>query len=154
MKRLLSTIFLFAFIMASTFAQSPWTDNNTNISYNGKVLIGAPSTTMPGTYKLYVEDGILTENLKLAVAGTSDWSDYVFEDGYYLLPIDSVEAFIAENKHLPDMPSAEEIVKNGLDVGANHANMLRQIEELWLHLIELDKERKVLEEQLKKCKNE
>jgi len=38
------------------------------------------------------------------------------------------------------MPSANEVASNGVDVGATQALLLEKIEELTLHLIQLQKE--------------
>lgn len=105
---------------------------------DGKVKIG--STAMPAGYKLFVEQGILTEKVKVAIKATADWSDYVFASNYDLMPLSEVEAFTKENKHLPNVPSAEEMVENGLDVASMDAKLLEKIEELTLYLIEQKKE--------------
>lgn len=110
------------------------------IKANGKVLIGTTKIPTPGTYKLFVEEGILTEKVKIANVSSSDWADYVFADDYELNSVQEVEAFINENKHLPNVPSAKEVSENGINVAEMDATLLRQIEELWLHVIELKKE--------------
>jgi hypothetical protein len=57
-----------------------------------------------------------------------------------LKSLDEVEAFVKINKHLPDVPNAEEMVKNGLDVAKINALLLRKIEELTLYVIDLKKQ--------------
>ncbi|MCC6447061.1 MAG: hypothetical protein IT215_00035, partial [Chitinophagaceae bacterium] len=109
----------------------------------GRVAIGTVAS-MPTGYKLYVKDGILTERLKVAVNGSGNWADYVFAEDYNLLPLDHVEAFIKENKHLPNVPSAEAMAENGLDVATMDAKLMEKIEELTLYLIEMKKEIKSL----------
>lgn len=113
-----------------------------------KVLIGAPSTTTPGDYKLYVEKGIMTEKVKVALKSTSDWADYVFEEDYELMSLKDVEIFIRENKHLPGICSAETLVEEGIDLGAMQAKLLEKIEELTLYLIQKDKEIEELKTQV------
>ena len=39
----------------------------------------------------------------------TDWSDYVFDPAYRLMPLDKVERYVHENHHLPDIPSAAEV---------------------------------------------
>jgi hypothetical protein len=92
-----------------------------------------------------VKGGILTEKVKvaLAVAGT-DWADYVFEPSYKLMPLEDVESFTKENKHLPNVPSADEMVNSGLDVAQTSKMFMEKIEELTLYMIELNKEVKSL----------
>jgi hypothetical protein len=56
------------------------------------------------------------------------------------MPLAEVEAFTKANKHLPNVPSAEEMVANGLDVAATNKMLMEKIEELTLYVIELNKE--------------
>ncbi len=102
-----------------------------------------PMNTVGG-YRLIVQDGILTEKIKVAVKNTADWADYVFEKNYKMLPLEQVEKFVQENKHLPNVPSADEMAANGLDVMKTNAILLEKIEELTLYMIEINKEVKAL----------
>jgi hypothetical protein len=122
--------------------------NNSNIWFNGassesngKIYIGStasyPSTT--GNYRLFVEGGILTEKVKVALRSTANWADYVFENNYDLMPLKNVEEFISKNKHLPGIDSADELAKNGLDVAEMQAKHMAKIEELMLYIIEQNK---------------
>jgi len=111
--------------------------------FTGKVSIG--DITTPVGYQLYVKDGILTERVKVATVGSSDWADYVFEEDYELNSVDEVEAFVKENKHLPNVPSAKEVSEKGIEMVEMDATLLRQIEELWLHMIQLNKKVERLE---------
>ncbi len=114
----------------------------------GFLAVGNFETTfaMPtnNSYRLIVQDGIITEKVKVALKGTSDWADYVFEPSYQLMPLERVESFVKENKHLPNVPSAEEMSKNGLDVTQTSAKLMEKIEELTLYMIEMNKEIKAL----------
>lgn len=123
------------------------------IRANGKVLIGDPgtvNTTTATDYKLYVQTGILTEKVKVALASSANWADFVFDKNYKLLSLPEVESYIKANNHLPGIPSADEVVASGLDLAAMDAKLLQKIEELWLHVIELKKENELMKEQLKK----
>lgn len=121
------------------------------INSDGKVIIGADTRTgitSPGNYRLYVADGILSEKFKAAIKTTGQWSDYVFEDTYKLKPLEEVETFIKVNKHLPDIPSAEQLVKEGgIEVGEMMAKQMAKIEELTLYLIEMKKEIELLKKE-------
>lgn len=120
------------------------TDANNNIVWNfkedGKLGIGIPSSEMTGPYWLWVKNGIMTERVKVAVKNTADWKDYVFDKNYKLRTLDEVEDFIKIYKHLPEIPSAEEVVRDGIDVQTMDAKLLQKIEELTLYVIELKKE--------------
>ncbi len=92
-----------------------------------------------GDYSLYVETGIMTEKVKVAVRSTADWSDCVFDDNNNLLTFKELEDYIKENHHLPDVPSAEDVVKGGIDLGKMNAILLQKIEELTLYVLTLQR---------------
>jgi hypothetical protein len=99
-----------------------------------------------GQYSLIVEKGILSEKLKVALKTTTDWADYVFEQDYKdnMMSLEEVEAFTLKNKHLPNVPSAKDLVEKGLDFNETSRMFMEKIEELTLYMIELNKEVKVL----------
>lgn len=119
-----------------------WTNGSKRFSIknDGKIRVGASTLNTPGTYKLYVEGGILTEKVRVAVKNTANWADYVFAPDYHLRPLAEVEKFVQENRHLPGVPSAEEVVKEGVGLAEMDAKLLEKIEELTLYLIDLKKE--------------
>jgi len=80
--------------------------------------------------------------VKVDVASDNGWADYVFADDYELMPIDALEAYINEHKHLPGVPSSEEVKREGIDVAEMNKILLEKIEELTLRVIELEKEAK------------
>ncbi|MBK7084313.1 MAG: hypothetical protein IPH53_06475 [Flavobacteriales bacterium] len=73
------------------------------------------------------------------------WEDRVFKPGYELKSLPEVKTFIAEYGHLPGVPSACEMVDQGLDVLQTDAMLLKKIEELTLHAIRLEERVKELE---------
>lgn len=74
--------------------------------------------------------------------------DYVFADDYKLRTLEEVEAFIDENSHLPEVPSAAEVAENGMNVTEMNNAMLKKIEELTLYMIEQNKEMKTQSAQI------
>ncbi|WP_313271031.1 MULTISPECIES: hypothetical protein [unclassified Sphingobacterium] len=100
--------------------------------------------------------GITTPSEKLAVKGNirakeimveaANWPDYVFEEDYPLTSLSEIEAFIKNNKHLPDIPKAEIAEKEGISLGEMNKLLLKKVEELTLYLIEKDKEIRELKE--------
>lgn len=104
----------------------------------GSLTIGN-NVNKPAGYKLYVESGILTEKLKVSVLNTSDWSDYVFDKHYKLMPLNDVENYIQQNKHLPNVPSDKQVQEQGIDVAKMDAKLLEKIEELTLYIIQMNK---------------
>lgn len=121
------------------FSSGVLTSNAISNNFTNYVKIGSNINT-PSGYKLYVEDGILTEKVKVAVANSTDWADFVFEPTYKLTSIYDVEKYISVNKHLPGVPSASEVVESGLDVAKTDAMLLQKIEELTLYIIDLQKQ--------------
>lgn len=71
-------------------------------------------------------------------------ADYVFEENYNLKSLNEVESYVKANKHLPGVPSAAEIAKNGMSVSEMSNLFLEKIEELTLHMIQLQKENEAL----------
>ena len=67
-------------------------------------------------------------------------ADYVFEPGYQLTSLSEIESFAKANKHLPEVPSASEIEKGGLDLAQMNLTLLKKVEELTLHAIAQQKE--------------
>ena len=132
------------------FVIAPWsaTADGFRVNENGTVTIGTVSSSPnPAGYNLYVNNGILTEKVKVAVSGTANWADYVFHKDYKLMPLAEVEQFVRTNNHLPNLPSAAEMVKEGNDLGKTDTKLLEKIEELTLYIIEM---KKIMEEQNKK----
>ncbi len=107
---------------------------------SGGIIIGAGIDRLPDSYKLFVSEGILTEKVKVAIKNSRDWADYVFDKGYNLMPLSDIETFIDKNKHLPEVPSAAQVVENGLNLAEMDAVLLKKVEELTLHMIELSKQ--------------
>jgi hypothetical protein len=70
----------------------------------------------------------------------ANWPDYVFEAGYKLPSLSELEKFILTYKHLPEVPTAADIKRDGVNVGEMDAVLLKKIEELTLLLIELQKQ--------------
>lgn len=115
--------------------------NTANSTSNGKIYLGSstayPNTT--GNYKLFVEGGILTEKVKVALRSSANWADYVFAKDYKLMPLKEVEQFVMTNKHLPGIDSAEKLAANGIDVAEMQSKQMEKIEELTLYIIDQEK---------------
>ena len=109
---------------------------------NGNVGIGTKD--VPANYKLAVYGKIICEEVKVQLHGGPDWSDFVFDKNYKLMPLCDVEKYIINHKHLPDIPSADDVTKDGVSLGQTQALLLQKIEELTLYIIELNKEKNEL----------
>ncbi|WP_349316342.1 hypothetical protein [Chitinophaga sp. MM2321] len=97
----------------------------------------------PTKYKLLVEGTIGARKLK--ITQLSPWPDYVFQADYPLPSLSYVERFVRNNKRLPDIPSQEEIMTDGSDVGEMNRLLMLKVEELTLYIIELNKKVEVLQ---------
>lgn len=111
----------------------------------GEVAVADRAAAASGGYRLLVKGGMMTEKIKVALTGSADWADYVFEDDYKMMTLEEVEDFVKANKHLPNVPSTTEVLANGLDVAKTDAKLLEKIEELTLYMIEMNKEIKQLQ---------
>nr|WP_294947394.1 hypothetical protein [uncultured Mucilaginibacter sp.] len=109
-------------------------DNTGNGYFAGKVGIG---TSTPHTEALSVNGKIRSQEVTVE---TSGWPDYVFATGYTLPGLNEVKAYIDKNQHLPGMPSAAELEKDGLKIGEMNKLLMKKVEELTLYLIEKDKQ--------------
>jgi hypothetical protein len=116
--------------------------------FNGKVAIGTPiGNQNTQLYRLAVNgDAIFTRVLVKAYP----FPDYVFNSSYRLRSLDEVEQYIKQYHHLPEVPAAAAVEKNGLDVGDNQVTLLKKIEELTLYMIEQNKNQQAQQKQLQK----
>ncbi|OEK01978.1 hypothetical protein BFP97_10810 [Roseivirga sp. 4D4] len=95
------------------------------------------------------------EAMKVKVSvNPGNWPDYVFASSYELRALSEVEDFVKKNGHLPEVPSAEKVEKEGLDLGNMDATLLKKVEELTLYMIDMKKEIEVLKEENKRLSNE
>lgn len=128
----------------------------------GNVQSGFPSTiTGYGNVQIQpnggnVGIGVTNPTNKLDVCGTirgkevivsTGWCDFVFDKNYKLMSLADMEKYVQVNHHLPDVPSASDVEQNGVKVGETEAALLKQIEELTLHLIAINKENEELKKQ-------
>lgn len=120
--------------------------------HNGQIAIGSFTSTLSTVfannigYQLIVKNGIKTEKVRVELSSANSWPDYVFNNDYALMSIEQLEDFILKNKHLPNIPSSAEVIKDGIDLGQMDAKLLEKIEELTLYSIELYKENSDLKE--------
>lgn len=119
---------------------STWT-NLFHIGANGNVGIG---TSNPQA-KLAVKGTVLAQRVKVSVAA-AEWPDYVFSKNYTLPSLQEVESYINQHQHLPDMPAAAEVAKDGQDLGEMNRKLVQKVEELTLYIIDLQKRIAALEQ--------
>jgi hypothetical protein len=127
--------------------------NNSNVETqlmwirgDGSVGIG---TAAPGTYKLAVNGSIHAKQVNIDVTG---WPDYVFRPTYHLPSLNLVKSYIDQNHHLPEMPSEGDVAKDGLNLGEANKLLLKKVEELTLYMIDMDKQLKEQQQEIRKLK--
>lgn len=106
---------------------------------NGNVGIG---TTTP-SHKLAVRGIIRAQEI---IVEASNWPDYVFEESYELPSLEEEEAFVKKEGHLSGFDSEEEM-DGTLKVADVTKKQQEKIEQIMLHLFEMQKEIKELKEE-------
>jgi hypothetical protein len=118
------------------------------ITSYGNVGIG---TTSPDE-KLTVKGKIHSQ--EVIVDAMTTVPDYVFEPDYKLTSLTELKRYVDQNHHLPNIPSANEIEKNGIQLGDMSMKLLKTIEELTLHIIELNNQVKLQNEKIISLENQ
>ncbi len=125
--------------------ESPGSIVNGSIYDDGSRVGIGTTDVADNNFKLFVESGVRTRKVKV---DQDNWPDYVFLEGYPLLSLDSLKAFIRNNGHLPSVPSADRVSMDGLDLGQTQATLLMKIEEMTLYIIQLNEEMAKLKAQI------
>ncbi|TAD86178.1 MAG: hypothetical protein EAY75_09225 [Bacteroidetes bacterium] len=120
------------FIIRTNATDRLWVDSVGYVTIGGRI-----GPTINGPYRLAVRGKIAATDFNVVASGS--WPDYVFADDYKLQSLEETEAFIKANRHLPNIPSATVVDKEGFALGDMQKRMMEKIEELTLHLIEANK---------------
>lgn len=115
---------------------------------NAAATVCIGSTTAATGYRLSVAGKIICEELKVLLKAS--WPDYVFAKDYNLMPLNELQSYIDENKHLPGIPSAPEMEEDGgIAVGEMQTVLVKKLEEANLYILQLNKRLEELESKLK-----
>ena len=118
-----------------------------DIYHLGNVGIGT-SVGRAG-YSLAVKGGIVTDKFRVELCERLGWCDYVFEEGYPMLPLLEAESYIKNHKHLPGTITQNEVTENGgFEMRSVKIDHQVKIEEAYLHLIALNKQKEALIQKL------
>ncbi len=129
-------------------------DLNNSFDANPTVKSLGNLTTLESNYLLSVDGlAVFKSLLVMNPQAYRPWPDFVFEPGYKLATLDTVEAYIKKEKHLPGIPSAKEIDTKGIDVAQMASANTQKIEELFLYVIELKKQNDQLRAELQTLKS-
>ncbi|MFK7935940.1 MAG: hypothetical protein AB8G22_20675 [Saprospiraceae bacterium] len=129
-------------------------DANGNIYFNhntehdlyvgtGGGQLGVGTTNVPAGYRIAVDGNMIAERVRVRLS--QNWPDYVFQSDYQLMPLTELQQNIADNGHLPNIPAAAIMEKDGQDLGEMQVKMMEKIEELTLYILELHERIETLE---------
>lgn len=125
----------------STYSLALYTSSNTN---NAIEVYGSSTTT--ANFKV-TGGGMVYARQYTAMLGA--FPDYVFENNYKLKSLSELKYYISINKHLPNMPTAAEVAKNGAELGELNRLLVEKVEELTLYILQLEERMLEIEKQLK-----
>lgn len=128
-----------------------------NDNDDGKTFVGFQDAKR-GIWIKFLNNGIAKFDGKIHAkeieVKANVWADYVFKKDYQLQSLEEVEKHIAAKGHLPNIPSASEVIEKGINVAEMDAKLLEKIEELTLYSIEQNKQIKQLQEENKILKSQ
>ena len=123
-----------------------WGVPKMTINRNGNVGIGNANSDA----KLTVTGQVHAQEVKVSV--TAPGPDYVLENDYPLSSLEEIKNYIDQNKHLPEVPSAKEMEKNGVQLGEMNMLLLKKIEELTLYQIDANRKIEILQREIQNLK--
>jgi hypothetical protein len=127
-----------------------------NNSGNPQMLLSGTGALSIGTinangYQLAVNGSAIATSV--TVKAYANWPDYVFNKNYPLPSLTEIKTYIDQNHHLPEIPSEQQIEKDGLNLGEMNKLLVKKVEELTLYLIEKDKQLKEQQVQINQLKH-
>ncbi len=132
-----------------TFATGAWQNNRIRMSLKSNGFLGI-GTENPDNL-LTVKGVIHTQEVRVDLNGACA-PDYVFENNYELISLNQLKEYINDNKHLPEVPSADEMDKSGVNLKEMTLLLLQKIEELTLYTIEQNEQIEALQREIKNLK--
>jgi hypothetical protein len=115
---------------------------------DGRLALNVTDITKAAGYTLAVGGSAIAESVTVKLQ--SGWADYVLEKVYQRPSLTKVKTYIDENQHLPEIPSAAEVAKNGLNLGEMNKLLLKKVEELTLYLVESNRKQLVQDSRIRK----
>ena len=118
------------------------------VDASGNVSIG--TTDVANGYRVSIAGKVICEEVRVQLR--TAWPDYVFANNYRLMNLKELERFILTNRHLPNIPAATQVEKEGIALGDMQKKMMEKIEELTLYIIQQQKEIDALKASLQSTK--
>ena len=109
------------------------------------VLDGTPQLEIDTSGNVTIQGSLTTIN----PAGTFPVPDYVFDPTYRLMPLEQLGAFVEDKRHLPGIPSAEQVAQSGLNMTELQLQLLQKVEELTLYTLQQQAQINALQAQLR-----
>ena len=131
-------------------ALSVFNTSTENFYVKGNGVVMAKALNISDKMVVTIDGKIWAQEVKVALSNIYGFPDFVFTKNYKLRPLKDIEVYIKENGHLPGIPTATEVKKNGLDLGEMNTKLLQKIEELTLYMIDLQKQIEELKKNQKK----
>lgn len=156
---------LFSNAYIDLIAWNVWNNTNHEVKYVLNNMRRGSDAQSVFTIQKYIDNQFIEDKLviddnkvwvkKLCVSSNGTCPDYVFEPDYNLMPLTDLENYVNTNKHLPNVPSASDIEKDGnnLDISKMTYVLLEKIEELTLYTIKQQQEIELLKEQINNQNN-
>ena len=136
--------------MNITAGAKPLNLEGSRVTLTGKVGVNTNNTV--NGYAFAVDGGIVTD--EVLILDVEDWPDYVFSQNHMLMPLGELKTFINKNSHLPEIPSAQEVEENGVNVAEMQKLLLKKIEELTLYTVEQQRLIEELQEKIERLENQ
>lgn len=133
---------------ANAFSVGTTTQDNFSVKANGTVFVNYAGSGVSDN--LFVIQNASQKLLQLSNNGllrlrkvrvdSETWADFVFDENYQLMPVSELQLFIDKNNHLPNVPSAQQVQEEGIDLAEMNKVLLQKIEELTLYMLQQQKE--------------
>lgn len=131
------------YLSSSDAAQGYYYDNNGSLkillntigkSYFTGGGLGVGTSSL-GNYMLNVAGGIRADSVVVNTTG----ADFVFNRSYHMMSLDNLGKYVKKYRHLPGIPTARQMDKGGVSVGALQTKLLQKVEELTLYVVQENK---------------
>ena len=80
------------------------------------------------------------------------WCDSIFDPAFTLPQLKDVEKYVKDNRHLEGIPTQKEVMEKGYDMSSFDVSMLGKVEQLYLHVINQDKQIRSQQKQIEELK--
>ncbi len=117
------------------------------------------------SFSVWIQKGAVVEDIAFAPKelwdgkddsqsnnGSYPVPDYVFAPDYKLRSLDDLKSYVLQNRHLPDIPSAQEVNTRGYSLIDMEMGLLKNIEELVLHTLEQENRLNAQQQQIDELK--